>query len=88
MQDYISEQAKKLKIKPNHLEICKSIENGWYAKVKYSYGRQEKLNRIIKEEQLNRLLKGFKSKERQIIINAVLKCNKILAKKQMKIKIL
>ena len=58
MQTYISQQAIKLKIKPENLYIGQKDDNNgnfgeWYVKIKYDRKRQskeKKLNNLIKAE--------------------------------------
>lgn len=56
MQEYITNQAKKLKIKPEHIQIIKSLENGWRVKIKYSKQKECYLNKQIINEQYKRIL--------------------------------
>ena len=87
-QDWISNEAIKLKINPKHLEIHKSPLNGWYVTVKYSYGREEKLNNLIRKEQIRRQLKGLTAKQKDEVITSVLRASKLLNKIDKKIKII
>ena len=88
LQAWIANEAIKLKIKPEHLEICKSIENGFYVRLKYNRGKQEQLQRLINEEQIRRQLKGLKKVEIEKTINNILSAQKSLNKLNKKIKII